>query len=230
MAGRGRGGGGRGRGRGAMSFNVEQLGFGAGEALPGPVLQPPPLYPPLERRPVPLKSGSEVEYLLALKRDYVEFLKYSPAYVLPAAKVKDIERYSDYKNVETPNKNGALDYDWKRFPMELRPVASVVKKKRPPPPPQIKGKSSKKVRFAEDVSTKLDELEKLEEQGDVEEKSEENKEEEKEEGEQQEGELEEEEDQDEEMDDGTDYVNNYFDNGESYLDEEDDNLDDGPVY
>ena len=31
------------------------------------------------------------------------------------------------------------------------------------------------------------------------------------------------------MDEGTDYANNYFDNGEGY-DEEDDNLDDGPIY
>lgn len=35
--------------------------------------------------------------------------------------------------------------------------------------------------------------------------------------------------EDEEMDDGTDYANNYFDNGEDYEDE-DDNLDDGPIY
>lgn len=35
--------------------------------------------------------------------------------------------------------------------------------------------------------------------------------------------------EDEEMDDGTDYANNYFDNGEAY-DDEDDNLDDGPIY
>lgn len=35
--------------------------------------------------------------------------------------------------------------------------------------------------------------------------------------------------EDEEMDDGTDYANNYFDNGEGYEDE-DDNLEDGPIY
>ena len=41
MAGRGRG---RGRGRG-FTFDVSQLGFGRGEALPAAILQPPPLYP-----------------------------------------------------------------------------------------------------------------------------------------------------------------------------------------
>lgn len=35
--------------------------------------------------------------------------------------------------------------------------------------------------------------------------------------------------EDEEMDDENDYDNNYFDNGEAF-NEEDDNLDDGPVY
>ena len=40
MAGRGRG-----RGRAAMSFSVETLGFGRGDALPGTTLQPPPTFP-----------------------------------------------------------------------------------------------------------------------------------------------------------------------------------------
>lgn len=54
---------GRGRGRGARgggankSFNKEQLsalGVGGGDVVPGSVTQPPPVYPPLERKPVPL--------------------------------------------------------------------------------------------------------------------------------------------------------------------------------
>ena len=41
MAGRGRG-----RGRGAnMSFNIESLGFGRGEALPTAIVEPRPTYP-----------------------------------------------------------------------------------------------------------------------------------------------------------------------------------------
>ena len=35
---------------------------------------------------------------------------------------------------------------------------------------------------------------------------------------------------DEEMDGGTDYANQYFDNGEDYLDEEDDALEEGGVF
>ena len=38
--------GGRGRGRGkSVSFDVQALGFGRGEALPAAILQPPPLFP-----------------------------------------------------------------------------------------------------------------------------------------------------------------------------------------
>ena len=37
---------GRGRGRGkTVSFDVQALGFGRGEALPAAILQPPPLFP-----------------------------------------------------------------------------------------------------------------------------------------------------------------------------------------
>lgn len=36
-------------------------------------------------------------------------------------------------------------------------------------------------------------------------------------------------DEDDEMDEENDYGNNYFDNGEAF-NEEDDNLDDGPIY
>ena len=42
MAGRRGGRGGAGRG---ISFNIDNLGFGRGEALPRPILQPPPFFP-----------------------------------------------------------------------------------------------------------------------------------------------------------------------------------------
>jgi len=42
MSARGRG---RGRGRGNVTFNMEAIGFGKGDALPAPTLKPPPLYP-----------------------------------------------------------------------------------------------------------------------------------------------------------------------------------------
>ncbi|KAK7797860.1 hypothetical protein U0070_010624 [Myodes glareolus] len=38
-------GGGRGRGRGQLTFNMEAVGIGKGDALPPPTLQPSPLFP-----------------------------------------------------------------------------------------------------------------------------------------------------------------------------------------
>lgn len=38
-------GGGRGCGRGQLTFNVEAVGIGKGDALPPPTLQPSPLFP-----------------------------------------------------------------------------------------------------------------------------------------------------------------------------------------
>lgn len=86
------------------------------------------------------------------------------------------------------------------------------------------------------LCVRLEELEKKEEQqSDAEgggDEVEGKEEEEEKEGEEEDGVMDEYEDDDpdEEMDEGTDYINSYFDNGESYLDEEDDNLDDGPIY
>lgn len=54
MSGRGRG---RGRGGSNKSFTKEQLsslGGGASDIIPGPVTQPPPVYPFLERKPLPI--------------------------------------------------------------------------------------------------------------------------------------------------------------------------------
>jgi len=36
---------GRGRGRGSSTINIETIGFGRGDQLPAPTLQPPPKYP-----------------------------------------------------------------------------------------------------------------------------------------------------------------------------------------
>lgn len=213
MAGRGRG-----RGKPSMSINVEQLGFTKGDALPPPVLQPPPKYPPLKYKPLPLNITTSMNYLLELKREYTEYLRESPNNVLPIVIKKDIERYSDrYQDLITDKSSYETRYDWSRMPAELKPLSRKRKGTKPE-------KSQKKLKNI-DPETKLQELEKKEnsQQSDAEEEEEEAEEK----GEDQ-PEVEEEE-MDEEMDEGTDYVNNYFDNGEGYDDEED-NLDDGPIY
>lgn len=204
-----------------MSISTEQLGFSKGEALPPPVLQPPPKYPPLEYKALPLTITNEMSYLLELKREFAEYMRESPSNVLPVVIKKDIERYSDrYQDLITDKTSYETRYDWSRMPAELKPV---VRKRKG----QKVTKAAKKPKSV-DVETKLQELEKKEstQQSDVEE---EEKEEEETEEKEDEHVEEEEEEIDEEMDEGTDYANNYFDNGEGY-DEEDDNLDDGPIY
>ncbi|XP_012151811.1 RNA polymerase III subunit G [Megachile rotundata] len=216
MAGRGRG-----RGKPTMSISTEQLGFSKGEALPPPVLQPPPKYPPLEYKPLLLTVTTETNYLLELKREFAEFMRESPNNVLPVVIKKDIERYSDrYQDLITDKSSYETRYDWSRMPAELKPQPRKRKG-------QKLDKSDKKQKNV-DIETKLQELEKKEnlQQSDAEE---EEKEEEEAEEKDEEHAEEEEEELDEEMDEGTDYVNNYFDNGEGY-DDEDDNLDDGPIY
>ncbi|XP_076305239.1 RNA polymerase III subunit G [Tachypleus tridentatus] len=213
MAGRGRG-----RGRG-MNINVEALGFGRGEALPAPTLEPPPLFPNLEFKPRPLLSGEEHDYILALKQELRGTLKDSGFYVHPVVQKKDVERYTDKYQHGTLS-GSEIKFDWKRFPDELKLKAPKRKLS------QVGNKPScKKQRGNVDVNSRLEELESLEQTKESDEE-EEKKEEAEEEGEVEGDEVIDEEDLEEE----TDYAMNYFDNGDAYLDEEDDNLDDGPTY
>jgi len=218
--------GGRGGHRSGLTFNAELLGINTssrggpgGDSLPTSVLTPPPKYPPLSSKPSPLLINPEQEYLLAVKKEYLNFLKSSPYFRGPPA------------NSQT--ESGKLDLDWSRFPKELHPNASSGKKRKRPT--DIKPKLIK--RTGKDLDSKLDSLE-AKEKGDPDDlnaSKDENKEEEgSEDGdEKKEGgaDSEAEEDEvDEEMDEGTDYANNFFDNGEDYLDEDDDNLDEGGIY
>ncbi|KAJ8971146.1 hypothetical protein NQ317_003436 [Molorchus minor] len=210
MAGRGRGGRG-GRGGITKSFNREQLtamGVGGAEILPGPVTQPPPLYPLLDRRPVPINPSLETDYLLILRQDFIDHMQLSGAYLkMPESKNKEPQQAIDKLMAQLPS--AKEKYDWSLFPSELRP--KIVARR-------IKRKPAKEV----NVDERLSVLEKQEEKTE----SETVVNPENVEGETEEVEVEEE---DEEMDDGTDYANNYFDNGEDYEDE-DDNLEDGPIY
>uniref|UniRef100_A0A670JUH0 Uncharacterized protein n=1 Tax=Podarcis muralis TaxID=64176 RepID=A0A670JUH0_PODMU len=63
-----------------MTFNVEAVGIGKGEALPPPTLQPSPLFP-VKYKPVPLQTGEEVEYMLALKQELRGAMKNLPYFI-----------------------------------------------------------------------------------------------------------------------------------------------------
>lgn len=211
---------GRGRGKSAISIPTDQLGI-TKETQPPQVLHPPPKFPPLLYKPIPFGITTELSYLFELKRDYSETMRESEYNVQPVVIKKDIERYSDrYLAMDTTGYESR--YDWTRMPGELKPFGKKRKAAE-------KNDTSKKKRKEVNIEEKLKELEKKEtnQLSDVEEDAKE--EEETEEKDPDEVVEDDEEDVDEEMDDGTDYVNNYFDNGEGY-DEEEDNMDDGPVY
>ncbi|XP_039215864.1 DNA-directed RNA polymerase III subunit RPC7-like isoform X1 [Crotalus tigris] len=213
----GRGGRGRGRGGGHMTFNVEAVGIGKGEALPPPTLKPSPLFPPLEYKPLLLQSGEEVEYMLALKQELRGAMKNLPYFIKPLAPKKDIERYSDKYQTTGPTDN-TMEWnpDWKQLPPELKiRVQKTRKQRRAVPAPKHKPKAPAE---KEEAIKKLETLEKKEEEVTSEE------EEEKEEGE--EGKEEEEEGYDEEeFEEETDYIMSYFDNGEDFGGDSDDNMD-----
>lgn len=216
MAGRGRG-----AGRG-MSFNIETLGFGRGESLPGPLLQPPPVFPMLEMKAVPLLSGEDFDYLLALKQEYRGTIRESPYFMKMSDKKRDIVRYSDKYSVGNQDNQTNWQPDWLRLPKELRqqkpkPRAKIKAVIKPKVPAGASGNFVK-----EDIIKTFEELEKKEEN------TEEDKEEE-EEGKDDE-EIEEEEYYEEDDIEENDYAQTYFDNGENYGLDEDDDLDEGPIY
>ncbi|XP_026796128.3 RNA polymerase III subunit GL b isoform X1 [Pangasianodon hypophthalmus] len=211
MAGRGRG-----RGRAQLSFPVEAVGIGKGENLPPSTVQPTPLFPPLEHKPVPLQTGEEAEYMLALKQEFRGAMKTLPFYIRPAAPKKDVERYSDkYQNIEPSDSTIEWSPDWKRLPKELR-----VRVKRPPSErTSVISKITKPPQVDKEIIRKLETLEKKEEEVSSDEEEGEKK---KTEDEEAEGE---EEYDEEEFEEETDYIMSYFDNGEDFGADSDDNMD-----
>ncbi|XP_071324913.1 DNA-directed RNA polymerase III subunit RPC7-like [Trachinotus anak] len=214
-----------GRGRRTMSFSVDAVGISRGDSLPPSMQQPTPAFPVMEQKPLPLAGGEEAEYLLALKQEFRGAMRSLPCFIQPAAALRDVERYSDkYHNSEQTD--SLLDWtpDWKRFPRELR-----VHVRKPHGGVSVavsrsdrvqSGQKKKRIKEKEEVLLKLETLEKREEQ----QSSEEEEGEEKKTQEEEEAEGEEEYDE-EEFEEETDYIMSYFDNGEEFGGDSDDNMD-----
>ncbi|XP_030645266.1 RNA polymerase III subunit GL a [Chanos chanos] len=215
MAGRGRG-----RGRDKFTFNIDALGLGRGEALPPSVLKPSPLFPPMQFRPVPLQTGEDVEYMLALKQELRATTKNLPFHIRPVGPKKDVDRYSDKYNATEPKNVTEWNPDWSRLPKELctkarkpQKAKARAQRTRKPKTPAVK----------EEVIQKLETLEKTEVENNSEEEDEQEKK--KKEKDDEEGEPEEEDYDEEEFEEETDYIMSYFDNGEDFGAESDDNMD-----
>ncbi|XP_065169061.1 DNA-directed RNA polymerase III subunit RPC7 [Atheta coriaria] len=220
-----RGGRGGGRGRGTnKSFSREQLsslGVGNNEVLPGPVTQPPPLFPVLDHKPIGLNITIETKYLLMLKQDFVDHIQSSPAHIKLAVKddSQEVQAGMEPINKMLSQPVGKNSFDWAMFPSELRPKMIAKKFKKPVPP------ASTNIKTETDIVDRLDKLEHLEKTTPLNTTVKQEVADEEDENEM----VLDEDEEDEEMDDGTDYANNYFDNGEAYEDE-DDALEDGPIY
>lgn len=219
---------GRGRGRN-FSFNIENLGFGRGESLPGPTVQPPPIFPPLETKPVPLATGDNYDYMLALKQEFRTTMRDSPFFIKTSRVKKDIERYTDKYQI---NGNGDSSREWTpmwhRLPKELHIRMKKSRKAKAVIKPKILLNDKKSKKQVDDVLNSLEVLEEQEVKDVPPEESEEKKANEQTEGEEEE--IDDEDYDEEDMEEGTDYISSYFDNGESFLDDEEENLDDGPIY
>ena len=110
---------GRGRGRGKSFGGLEALSIIPGEPVPPPILQPPPLFPRLDQKPLELHSNKSEEYLLSVKQDLRQFMKQSPFHLKADSDKKVIERYSDkYRDTKGSELDNILD--WECFPKELQ--------------------------------------------------------------------------------------------------------------
>ncbi|XP_055693565.1 DNA-directed RNA polymerase III subunit RPC7-like [Lutzomyia longipalpis] len=220
--------GGRGRGRGTSSFTHEQLQtlgcIGKDLQTIDRTLVPPPIFPMLPTKPVALDNSSERQYKVLWKEDFIGYLRDSPYFTKIKTPEQKVQRYSDayIDALENPSKTRQKgEFLWDTMPPELRPSGKKLKRE------ALTGTSlgAPKKAKAVDIVEKLNKLEKMEQ---VTEKTKikQEPESDNENADEEEGDAE---DYDEEMDDENDYGNSYFDNGEAF-NEEDDNLDDGPVY
>ncbi|XP_051875816.1 DNA-directed RNA polymerase III subunit RPC7 [Pristis pectinata] len=209
---------GRGRGRAQFTFNIEAIGFSRGESLPDTGCQPLPLFPPTEFKPVPLNTGEDVNYILALKQELRGACKKLPYYMEAAIEKKDVERYTQKYMKKDNNKKWTPD--WRRFPRELKPRMKMLKKaKTGTDVPSVSKMNSPKVvvdKSNEDIIQKLEVLEKK----DTENKSDE----ETEEKEKEEEDAEDEEYNEEEFEEENDYIASYFEDGDDDA-ASDDNMD-----
>ncbi|NXJ68617.1 RPC7 polymerase, partial [Rostratula benghalensis] len=213
---------GRGRGRAVFTFNIEAIGFSKGASLPDVVCQPPPPFPSTDNKPVPLKTGEDEDYMLALKQDLRGTMKKMPYFL---AVEEDREGLFDYCCKSSFAYIKAIFCtDWRRLPREMKPKKKTKKVMYV----LLAGAKPKKAKSSEPKSNLdvLKKIEELEQKGDEEEKSEDEKEKTRDkEGEDDEEAEEPEEYDEEEHEEENDYISSYFEDGDDFGAGSDDNMD-----
>uniref|UniRef100_A0A8C5LXR6 DNA-directed RNA polymerase III subunit RPC7 n=1 Tax=Leptobrachium leishanense TaxID=445787 RepID=A0A8C5LXR6_9ANUR len=206
---------GKGRGRGAsFTFDLQAIGFSKGDSLPETQWQPKAVFPALEFRPVPLREGDDLDYILALKREIRGSMQRRPHYIGEDHDNKSVEKYSAKYKLEAEKKlQKEWTPDWRLLPKEMKAVKKRTVKK----PKKVQ---EKQILNKEDVLKKIEELEK---KGDGE-ASEEETEGKKKGGEEEEEEEEVELEDEEELEEENDYIASYFEDGDD-IGGSDDNMD-----
>ncbi|XP_029429335.1 DNA-directed RNA polymerase III subunit RPC7 isoform X2 [Rhinatrema bivittatum] len=141
---------GKGRGRAAFTFDIGEIGFSRGDALPESAFQPSPLFPSTDFKPVPLKTGEDEDYMLALKQELRGTMKRMPYFIGKDAKLQTPEKYSSKYQIEKQKKL-STDWipDWRQLPKEMKPRKKtrlkVAKKKASIPTPNTNVDIMKKI-------------------------------------------------------------------------------------
>ncbi|XP_034025447.1 DNA-directed RNA polymerase III subunit RPC7 [Thalassophryne amazonica] len=211
---------GKGRGGTAFTFSVEALGIGRG-SMPDARVGPSPLFPNTEFKPVPLKAGDDEDYMLALKQEMRGAMQRLPHHIKRQA-MRGVERYTERYLKQHQMEDDEWTPDWNRFPKELMPQKRKMNPK--------SGTKKKCVKVShkdtEEMLSRLYELEKKD--GMSPENSDDEKEKKKNEDEEEQ--IEEEEYEEEEIEEENDYIETYFDNGEDFAADSDDNMDGEATY
>ncbi|XP_047447084.1 DNA-directed RNA polymerase III subunit RPC7 isoform X2 [Mugil cephalus] len=212
---------GRGRGVGAFTFNIEALGIGRG-SMPEARVGPNPLFPTTDFKPVPLKAGEDENYMLALKQEMRITMQRLPHNIKNHSNKAEVERYTERYLKLTQIDDENWTPDWNLFPKELMP-----KKKKPLAKAGTKKKTVKPFpKDTEAILSKLDELAKKDD-GNPEQSDDET---EKKKANEDEEEVEEENYDEEDIEEDNDYIESYFDNGEDFAADSDDNMDGEATY
>lgn len=124
-------------GAGQRPSNLQALGISPGEKIPPPILQPPSLFPPHQRKPLQLSKTLHDQVLLAKKQALCLALKESRFYLKKTTSEREysISRYSDrYRSKPHNELRSILELvpKWReRLPKELHlktKTGSLVKK------------------------------------------------------------------------------------------------------
>ncbi|KAI8040977.1 DNA-directed RNA polymerase III subunit RPC7 [Drosophila gunungcola] len=210
---------GRGRGGKTGTLTAEQMAMlGCTKDLPVQTA-PPPTFPPVLNRPTTIETTATQNYQLLWKEDFLNRMRDSPYYIVSASQETQNLEHKDWreKAIKSLKLKTQPEFNYKAMPQELN--ISSRKRRGADIRPKLLAKKT-------NIEDRLKVLEQKElksggnEQDDIKQESDSEQEEEQDDPEAA---------MDDEMDEDNDYGATYFDNGEAFNDE-DDNLDDGPVY